>query len=267
MLRLSINKDLASAIRILVKNIKFILVFCFFSSLIAIFYYFNSQTIYKIESIIEIGSVGGEQIEKPILLIDKLKTTKYLTEINNSSCLSRDETNLNKFLSERLFIKIGKNTNYLSFIVVSDNFDRGISCLNSIFLSIKNNQSIFFENKSKFIRDNISIISNDLVKISNITNQLGKIIIQNGNIPVSADDVKSYLELDRFIVQLKLKLVEYESQLNIISTKETNFILSPTLKSVGKDQTTIIITFLILVSGFLFSLVILFLKKFIISSI
>jgi hypothetical protein len=241
-------------------NSKLFFILSFFSFILSISYYISLPIFFKVESLVSLATVAKVEVESPLVLIEKVKSNQYLSADNNPSCMEKDEINLDRFLSERFFIKFNKTTNSISVSVISKNYESAIDCLYSILNNINANQEASFS-----LLLNIHIKKFDLFnKEFNIVNNLQSEI---PNTYKNNFEFRNYY-LFKYFVDLnksKLEIMEktYDLQSLILEpyTQKNKFISHPSIKKLGRDPLKIFFSIFIAFSGFLVAFLYLLLRS------
>jgi len=161
--------NLADYVRVILKRWKLIFLIFILAIISAFSFSIFSPKIYKIDTSLEIGRVGGELIESPVQLVEKINNQVY----NGEYEIGVKALNL-------------ANTNLVSMVIESVDFEKAKSVLEEINNLILQEHNVKTEIQRRLIRKDIEQLSS---KIALLDKNIGK--TQNKIRPIENDIVRT----------------------------------------------------------------------------
>ena len=127
-------------------------------------YYFSVPKIYEATAAIEMATVGGEPVENPAALLEKIKLPLYFSPATLQACGTDGELNSQAKFVDKIKLSINKSAAFVSFVTQAPSPQEAKACLNAAIAEVSNKQDAIAEplllkrkQKIQFLSDRLKL--------------------------------------------------------------------------------------------------------------
>jgi hypothetical protein len=104
-------------------------------------YYFSVPKMYEATASIEMATVGGEPVESPAVLLEKMKLPLYFSTATLQACGSDGGLSSQAKLFDKIKLSINKSAPMVSFVIQAPSTQEAKACLNAAIADVSSNQA------------------------------------------------------------------------------------------------------------------------------